>query len=370
MQFARYLAAQISTDYPGQAGHNPLNISTSSSSSSGSSSSDDIPDHRGGSSSAARGLQNAASNWFSGDREGDSAFDDDDDEEDDVPGVYSKSHQDYDLGIGPSTAGPKPHVARQEKFGFDDAFDPSKFGTGDSDDDEDEDGRRLNDEDQDDDGYDPFADSYAARPSPQAVSTSKNAFSFEDDFGSTALSTLAKAKVGTVQQQQKLTPADWNASFRSTYDATVSSSTGVNFQPSFGEFGEFSSAQDVESPNGDFEDEDDFGDFAEAGDTDASQGDYDFSQADNAPVLPKSPTRPAASPFRQSFSNPISPPPRQAPALPGTPGEEVVGPGIHEGAHISMDGMHVEAEIEINGETVTVQVPKDDLTLHPESLKE
>ena len=54
---------------------------------------------------------------------------------------------------------------------------------------------------------------------------------------------------------------------------------------------------------------------------------------------------------------------------PSLPGDEVTGPGVHEGAHISKDGLHVEAEIEMEGETVTVQVPKDELALHPEKVQ-
>lgn len=149
------------------------------------------------------------------------------------------------------------------------------------------------------------------------------------------------------------------------------------------------------SPNGDFqiEDDDDFGDFA-SGDAN-NHGDYDFTQTDASP--PKvdsissnaflSSTSPSKSPpTRQMDSGrpPIVPIPghkRSASSIerehkgksvtsPVSPGQEIHGPGIHEGAHISMDGTHVEAEIEVDGKMVTVQVPKDELALHPDLVED
>jgi hypothetical protein len=35
-----------------------------------------------------------------------------------------------------------------------------------------------------------------------------------------------------------------------------------------------------------------------------------------------------------------------------------------------MDGTHVEAEIEVDGKMVTVQVPKDELALHPDLVED
>lgn len=49
-------------------------------------------------------------------------------------------------------------------------------------------------------------------------------------------------------------------------------------------------------------------------------------------------------------------------------GQEVLGPGVHESAHVSKDGLHIEAEVEVDGEMVTVQVPRDELALHPEMI--
>lgn len=146
------------------------------------------------------------------------------------------------------------------------------------------------------------------------------------------------------------------------------------------------------SPNGDFqiEDDDDFGDFA--GSDANNHGDYDFTQVDASPQLgsteesaPKSPkaapaisttpthtpTRPTAVPIR-SHKRSASSIEREFKATnvtsPVSPGQEIHGPGIHEGAHISMDGTHVEAQVEVDGKMVTVQVPKDELALHPEMV--
>ena len=132
--------------------------------------------------------------------------------------------------------------------------------------------------------------------------------------------------------------ADWNSSFRTNFDST---------QPSFGEFGDFSAGDD---------DEDEFGDF-----TAAQDGDYDFSQT----VGP-------TSPLKSSFSPPTPLSPTTRPGLNKalSAGEEVVGPGVHQGAHISKDGLHVEAEVEVDGKTVKVQVPRDELALHPEMIDE
>lgn len=116
-------------------------------------------------------------------------------------------------------------------------------------------------------------------------------------------------------------------------------------------------------------------------------GDYDFSQTASAtsddsasaradpppprsslvsPTLPalKSPARKTASPKR---APPIPVKPRRA-SLVRQPsaGPEVLGPGVHDGAHLSQDGKHVEAEVEMDGKVVTVQVPRDELALHPE----
>lgn len=152
------------------------------------------------------------------------------------------------------------------------------------------------------------------------------------------------------------------------------------------------------SPNGDFqiEDDDDFGDFASS---DANNhGDYDFSQADSSPQLgsvpeasPTTPSKVAATssststtpthtPTRPS-AVPISRHKRSASSIerefksksvisPVSPGQEIHGPGVHEGAHISMDGTHVEAEVEIDGKMVTVHVPKDELALHPDLVED
>lgn len=73
-----------------------------------------------------------------------------------------------------STAGPHP-PGRQDKFGFDDRFDPAQFGSPDS---EDEDAG------DDDDEFGPFSDSFAAEPSPGAAMATVKGYSFEDDFAS------------------------------------------------------------------------------------------------------------------------------------------------------------------------------------------
>ena len=114
LQFARYLASQISSDFTGPAGINSLNRSTSSSSSSGSSSSDDGQEDR--SIGNPSGLQSAAATWFSSGNEGDSAFDDYDDDDDLGIGA-NKNHQDFDVGVGTS-AGTKVQIRRQEKSDF------------------------------------------------------------------------------------------------------------------------------------------------------------------------------------------------------------------------------------------------------------
>jgi hypothetical protein len=203
--------------------------------------------------------------------------------------------------------------------------------------------------------------------------------------------------------------ADWNSSFRTNFDGAA---------PSFAEFGDFSTSESpIASPNGDFqiEDDDDFGDFTGA-DTN-NHGDYDFSQVDASPKLESMPgTSPKAPSFVQASSN--SPPrampiamsssprdtaallsssprntpgigtsPRKPPPAPParthkrtassierehraknvtSPGQEIHGPGIHEGTHISSDGTHIEAQVEVEGNIVTVQVPKDELVLHPD----
>ena len=138
--FARYLESQISSDLPGQAGKNSLNLSTSSSSSSssGSSSSDEAQGHADYQGSPSRrqssGLDNAAATWFSVGNEGDSAFDDYDDDDEGTSALGSKSakkarEQDgahtaqvsQTRRIHDSTAG----ISRQERFGFDVSI-PSK----------------------------------------------------------------------------------------------------------------------------------------------------------------------------------------------------------------------------------------------------
>ena len=52
------------------------------------------------------------------------------------------------------------------------------------------------------------------------------------------------------------------------------------------------------------------------------------------------------------------------------PNIKLAGPGIHQGAHISKDGKHIEAQIEMNGETKTVTVPRDEVALHPGLVKD
>lgn len=148
------------------------------------------------------------------------------------------------------------------------------------------------------------------------------------------------------------------------------------------------------SPSADFqiEDDDDFGDFA--GSDANNHGDYDFTQTDTSPKVESpsafSPTLPskaslpkASSPAKGSALTTSRPPPvpiskhkRSASSIerelahPTSPGQEVHGPGVHEGAHISSDGTHIEAEIEVDGKMVVVQVPKDELALHPDLVDE
>lgn len=140
------------------------------------------------------------------------------------------------------------------------------------------------------------------------------------------------------------------------------------------------------SPNGDFqiEDDDDFGDFA--GSDANNHGDYDFTQTDASPSLDSPSVFPSTSPPSKASATrpppvPISKHKRSASSIerehlgkkvitPTSPGQEIHGPGIHEGAHISLDGTHVEAQIEVEGKIVTVQVPKDELALHPDLVDE
>jgi hypothetical protein len=135
--------------------------------------------------------------------------------------------------------------------------------------------------------------------------------------------------------------ADWNSSFRTNFEST---------EPSFGEFGDFSTAED---------DDDEFGDFA-GGEQDPN-GDYDFSQATGS-----------TSPTKDNFTATTPLPPSRRPEHVRSPsgGQEILGPGVHEGAHISKDGLHVEAEVELDGKIVKVQVPRDELALHPEMISE
>lgn len=186
--------------------------------------------------------------------------------------------------------------------------------------------------------------------------------------------------------------ADWNSSFRTHFESATA------FEASFGEFEDFSPAESPGvAPEGDFNDDDDeFGDFATSSDNN-NHGDYDFtvSESDNdstrempaqghteshsADLLQNSGQHGqhpghAHQPRNNNDSSavPGRPSPDQhktstrSPAL--SPGEEVIGPGVHHGAHISNDGSKVEAEVEINGETVLVQVPKDELALHPDMM--
>lgn len=194
-----------------------MHRSTSSSSSSGSSSSDEVledasspPARRQasrGTSGNAGGLDNAASAWFSP-REGDSAFDDyDDDEEDSTTSAFghkNRWHGDFDIGASSSVhssaaaaalsqshgrkahdpTGPGAH-GRQDKFGFDDRFDPAQFGSADSEDDED-DNIGISPGDMEDDEFGPFSDSFAAAPSPGAAMATVKGYSFDDDFATTS----------------------------------------------------------------------------------------------------------------------------------------------------------------------------------------
>ena len=182
--------------------------------------------------------------------------------------------------------------------------------------------------------------------------------------------------------------ADWNSSFRAAGQA------------SFGDFGDFASAgDDPLSPAseggtafGEDVNDDDFGDF-EGGtpiaehNEESMHGDYDFSQTISAAPEASSNARAASPPPTSSFVSPTLPAlqsparktasPKRAPPIPVKPrraslvrqpsaGPEVLGPGVHDGAHISQDGKHVEAEVEMDGKVVTVQVPRDELALHPE----
>lgn len=203
LQFARYLASQLSADFQGPPSHNALNRSTSSNSDSSSSSSDEIledapsPVSRRQPSKAKSGLDGAASAWFSP-REGDSAFDDYDDDDDESQNTFGgkhKWHEDFDIGVGPSsfsqtrkihdsTAGP----GRQDKFGFDDRSDPHEptaFASAESDEDEDD--------------FGPFSDTFAATPSPGAATATVGGYAFEDNFG-------ASTKAGpSIENRPKLT---------------------------------------------------------------------------------------------------------------------------------------------------------------------
>ena len=217
--------------------------------------------------STGTGLDRAAANWFGNgtsssrfddDDEGgmgDSAFDDydDDDDEDEeerassgarvmygggASGSRRSQHQDYDFALGNSGVGvpssstsstpssavqhldqsrrihnPAAGGARQERFGFDDRFDGSKFGNGDSSDEDDEDGEvgggafGRTDDDDDDDGFGPFSDNFAAAPNTKQASA--GGFAFDDDFTSTSPSAAGQsgknASTSSVSEKAKLT---------------------------------------------------------------------------------------------------------------------------------------------------------------------
>lgn len=310
------------------------------SSSSSSSSSDSSSDDGAESSSAWQRKQPFAK------RRGDnSAFDDYDDDEDDrvASRSYLRDHQDYDLGEGTSRSKTASAI----------------------------------DQEAEDDGFDPFADSQAAEPSPYLTPSGESRrFSFDDNFDSFKHAEPAS-------KPQKLTPADWNSAFKSEFD-------DFEQRDSFDDFDTGSSP--AHTP-GDELDDDDFGDFTTSEST-AAAGDYDFSlpaaPSHTSSALATSPrgrppllgTSPKSTPAdfaarRRSIDTTMSPvlSPNLAPVMSrrlsvsSNPGEEVRGPGIHEGAHISADGHHVEAEVEVDGQITKVQVPLDEIALHgPEGV--